>query len=48
MDTITVYQIDVTEDGITDELVTAGIPKETIVLAFHPPQGRQHTGYEIA
>ncbi|MBE9070597.1 XisI protein [Leptolyngbya cf. ectocarpi LEGE 11479] len=39
---------DGTEDGITDELVTAGISKENIVLAFHPPQVRQHTGYAIA
>ncbi|MGB7443577.1 MAG: XisI protein [Coleofasciculaceae cyanobacterium] len=36
------------EDGITDELVTAGIPKDQIVLAFHPPEIRQHTGYAIA
>lgn len=36
------------EDGITDELVTAGIPKENIVLAFHPPHVRPHTGYAVA
>ncbi|NES83455.1 MAG: XisI protein [Moorea sp. SIO2B7] len=30
------------EDGITDELVAAGVPKDRIVLAFH------HTGYAIA
>jgi hypothetical protein len=36
------------EDGITDELVAAGVPKDRIVLAFHPPQLRQHTGYAIA
>ncbi|MDY7004099.1 MAG: XisI protein [Cyanobacteriota bacterium] len=33
------------EDGITDELVSAGVPKHRIVLAFHPPEIRQHTGY---
>jgi len=39
---------DGTEDGITDELVAAGVPKDHIVLAFHPPHVRQHTGYAIA
>ena len=36
------------EDGITDELVAAGVPKDHIVLAFHPPQVREHTGYALA
>ncbi len=36
------------EDGITDELVAAGVPKDHIVLAFHSPEVRQHTGYAIA
>ena len=36
------------EDGITDELVAAGVPKDHIVLAFHPPEIRQHTGYGIS
>ncbi|MEB3340195.1 XisI protein [Okeania sp.] len=35
------------EDGITDELVDAGVPKDKIVLAFHPPKIRQHTGYGV-
>lgn len=39
---------DGTEDGITDELVAAGIPKDHIVLAFHPPQVRGYTGYAVA
>lgn len=39
---------DGTEDGITDELVAAGVPKDHIVLAFHPPHVRQHTGYAVA
>ena len=34
--------------GITEELVVAGIPKDHIVLAFHPPHVRQHTGYALA
>jgi hypothetical protein len=41
-------QRDDTEDGVTDELVAAGIPKAHIVLGFHPPDVRQHTGYAIA
>ena len=36
------------EDGIADELVTAGVPKDCIVLAFHPLEIRQHTGYAVA
>jgi XisI protein len=40
-------QRDGTEDGITDELVAAGIPKNQIVLAFHPPYVRQHTEYAV-
>ncbi len=41
-------QRDDTEDGVTYELVTAGIPKDKIVLGFHPPNVRQHTGYAVA
>jgi hypothetical protein len=36
------------EDGITDELVAAGVPKDKIVLAFHPPYIRPHTGFAVA
>ena len=36
------------DHGITEELVTAGIPKDQIVLAFHSPPIRQHTGYALA
>lgn len=36
------------EDSITVELVEAGVPKNCIVLAFHPPEVRPHTGYAIA
>ena len=31
--------------GITEDLVAAGIPKEHVVLAFHSPEIRPHTGY---
>ena len=36
------------EDGITVELVAADVPKDHIVLAFHPPEVREYTGYAIA
>ena len=41
-------QHDGTEDGIADELVAAGIPKERIVLAFRPASLRAHTEYAVA
>jgi hypothetical protein len=36
------------ENSITSELVAAGIPKDHIVLAFHPPSVREYTGYALA
>ena len=41
-------QRDGIEDGITDDLVAAGIPKDKIVLAFHPLEVRPYTGYGVA
>jgi XisI protein len=41
-------QIDGTEDGIAEELMAAGIPKTEIVLGFHEPEIRSHTGFAIA
>ena len=41
-------QRDETEDGVTYELLDAGIPKDRIVLGFHPADIRPHTGYAIA
>ncbi len=38
-------QEDWTEDGIATDLEEAGIPKNRIVLAFHPEDLRQYTGY---
>jgi XisI protein len=35
------------EDSITEELVATGVPKDHIVLAFHPRHIRTHTGYAI-
>lgn len=40
-------QQDGTEDGVAEELVKAGIPREHIVLAFKPPEIRQHTDFAI-
>ncbi len=41
-------QCDNTEDGIANELVTAGIPKSDIVLAFHPPDVRKYTEFAVS
>ena len=35
------------EDGIADDLVRAGIPKNQIVLAFHPLEIRHHTEFAV-
>ncbi|HIK08004.1 MAG TPA: XisI protein [Trichormus sp. M33_DOE_039] len=40
-------QRDDTEDGVTYELEAAGIPKNKIVLGFHPQNVRPHTGYAV-
>ena len=40
-------QRDETEDGVTKELVAAGIAKEAIVLGFHPADVRPYTGYGV-
>jgi hypothetical protein len=36
---------DWTEDGITQELLEAGVPHDDIVLAFHPPHLRPLTDF---
>lgn len=41
-------QHDGTEAGIAQDLVEAGIPRSQIVLAFHSPEVRQHTGFAAA
>lgn len=41
-------QCDNTEDGIANDLVVAGIPKQEIVLGFREPNIRQYTGFAIA
>jgi hypothetical protein len=40
-------QFDGTENGITEELVTSGIPREHIVLGFHSPHKRKFTPYAV-
>ncbi len=40
-------QHDGTSRPVAEELVTAGIPREDIVLAFHPPDLRHHTGFGV-
>lgn len=41
-------QCDNTENGIANELVKEGIPKENIVLGFHEPSVRKYTGFAVA
>lgn len=41
-------QYDGIEDSITEELVSLGVPKDRIILAFHLPELRKYTGYAIA
>ena len=38
-------QRDGIEDGITEELVAAGVPQSDIVLGFQPPEVRPYTAY---
>ena len=39
---------DWTEEGIATELLKAGVPKENIVLAFHPPEMRALSEFATA
>jgi hypothetical protein len=41
-------EFDGTEKGIAPELVTAGVPKEQIVLAFYPPEMREMGEFAVA
>jgi XisI protein len=36
---------DWTEDGVVTDLLESGVPKEDIVLAFHPPHLRKYTEF---
>jgi hypothetical protein len=39
---------DCTEEGIANDLIKAGIPKDKIVLGFHSPQLRQYSEFTVA
>jgi XisI protein len=39
---------DWTEEGMANELLRLGVPKEDIVLAFQPPEVRKFTEFAIA
>ncbi len=39
---------DWTENGIANDLIQAGVPKEDIVLGFQSPKMRQYTEFSIA
>ncbi|NES19826.1 MAG: XisI protein [Symploca sp. SIO3E6] len=39
---------DDTEEGITQDLLDCGVPKEDIVLAFYHPEDRKMTDFAIA
>lgn len=41
-------QRDGTEDGIANELVSAGIPRDRIVLGFRPAEVRRFTEFAVA
>ena len=41
-------QYDGTSRPVAEELMAAGVPREDIVLAFHPADLRQHTGFAVA
>lgn len=41
-------QHDGTEVGVANELVELGVPKDDIVLGYHSPYKRKHTGFALA
>ena len=41
-------QINNTEELVADELVNRGLSKQEIVLAFHPKELREFTGFAVA
>ncbi len=40
-------QYEGTTPPVADELVAAGIPREDIVLGFHPPEVRKYTDFAV-
>ena len=41
-------EVDETENGVTQELLDAGIPKEDVVLGFYRPERRKLTEFAAA
>lgn len=41
-------QYDGIEGGVAEELAQAGVPRENIVLGFHPENVRRYTEYAVA
>lgn len=41
-------QHDGTDRPVVEALLEAGVPKEDIVLGFHPEHLRQHTGFAVS
>ncbi len=41
-------QVNNTDRELTDELIELGVPREDIVLAFHPKNIRQYTGFAVS
>jgi hypothetical protein len=39
---------DATEEGVATDFLQAGVPRDDIVLAFHPQHLRQYTEFAIA
>ncbi|HSO00544.1 MAG TPA: XisI protein [Candidatus Nanopelagicales bacterium] len=40
-------QHDGTDRPLAEELLRAGVPREAIVLGFHPPEVRRHTDFAV-
>ncbi|MDM8525567.1 XisI protein [Desulfococcaceae bacterium HSG8] len=40
-------QHDGTEVGVANELAGLGVPKQDIILAYHPPYKRQYSGFGV-
>lgn len=40
-------QYDGTDRPVAEELLDVGVPREDIVLAFHPAELRQYTGFAV-
>lgn len=41
-------QYDGTEYAIANELIDLGVPKQAIVVAYHPPYARQYTEFAVS